>query len=146
MPPKIAHDRRVFRESKFRFTENLFFQKEFQYLLSIQIKCVAFLSKVPQDFGKVTGPENCSCFSFAISMIFFCVGQFHFIHRDWRFLEWICLHCSEEYPRYPFLAVEIKSLIRIPVVPGESGHRRQLGRAVVIIVSAVARSRAKFSH
>ena len=71
MPPKIAHDRRVFRESKFRFTENLFFQKEFQYLLSIQIKCVAFLSKVPQDFGKVTGPENCSCFSFAISMIFF---------------------------------------------------------------------------
>src|SRR5580700_7723143 len=47
----------------------------------------------------------------------------------WRFLEWICLHCSEEYPRYPFLAVEIKSLIRIPVVPGESRHRRTVGQS-----------------
>jgi hypothetical protein len=48
----------------------------------MQITCAAFLSKVPQDFGKVTGPENCSCFSFEISMNFFLRRRFHFIHRD----------------------------------------------------------------
>ena len=127
MPPKIAHDRRVCRGSKFCFTENLFFQKEFQYLLSIQIKCVAFLSKVPQDFGKVTGPENCSCFSFEISMNFFLRRRFHFIHRKqpvryiyltgctgifwnkdvlicWYIYQQIKLHCSEEYRDPPSLA------------------------------------------
>src|ERR1700721_4226238 len=78
------------------------------------------------------------------------VGQFHFIHRDspyglyWRFLEWICLDLLVYIPTdtnrssctapkstrdTPFLAVEIKGLIRIRVVPGESRHRRTVGKS-----------------